>query len=500
MDIDSLTPEERVKYRRLEYIPGALLWTTYAAAIVLSFVKPLWVIYFIIVFSLYWVLRVFYFVFYSIMAARAYRRAMAVDWEAKVKELPQWRDYYHLITLPTATEPASVLHHTFGGLLAQSFPKDRMMVGVSWEERKKEVYEANEPDIRAAYDEKFFKLLTTLHPDGMEGEIKGKGANAHWLGWRCKEMIDELGISYDKVIVSYFDCDTVVHPQYFWYLTYAYMTHPRPTRSSFQPAVLYSNNIWDAPAPMRIVAFSTVFWLLAELMRPDRLYSFSSHAISFQALVDVGMWQKDIVTDDSRIFLQCFIHYNGDYEVTPMYVPVSMDSVDAHAGLWEGFKSLYKQQRRWAWGVEHFPYMLWHFKKKKQLIPRRTRLKYLWNLGEGFYSWASAPVLMFVLGRLPMAVAGPQDKATVIAQNAPFVLQWLMTIGMIGIFVSAILSIRLLPPRPQHQPRYKYAVMFLQWLLLPITIIAFGSIPSTDAQTRLMLGKYLGFFVTPKNR
>lgn len=500
MHLASLTPAERVRYRRLEYIPGALLWTIYIGAIALSFVRPLWVIYFIIVFALYWVLRVFYFVFYAILSARTFRKTMHIDWETKVKALPQWNEYYHLITLPTAVEPFPVLEHTFNGLLSQSYPKDRMIIGVSWEERKKDVYETNEPLVRSRFGSSFHRLLTTLHPDGLEGEIRGKGANAHWLGWRCKALIDELGIPYEKVIVSYFDCDTVVHPQYFWYLTYLYLTHPNPTRTAYQPAVLYNNNIWDAPAPMRIVAFSTVFWLLAEMMRPDRMYTFSSHAMSFKALVDVGFWQKDIVTDDSRIFLQCFLHYNGQFDVTPMYIPVSMDSVDAHDGWWKGFKSLYKQQRRWAWGVEHYPFMLWHFHKKRALIPFVTRLKYIWNLGEGYLSWAAAPILLFVLGRLPLLVAGPAEKATVIAQNAPYVLQWLMTIGMMGIFVSAALSIQLLPPRPEHHHPYKWLVMFFQWLLLPITIIFFGSIPSTEAQTRLMLGKYLGFFVTPKSR
>jgi len=500
MHLDKFTPEERKKYRWREYIPGLMIWGTFVGSIILSFIKPLWVIYIIILYSLYWILRLFYFIFYSILSAYTFNKHIKMDWKTKRESLANWQDYYHLFILPTYSEPYEVLETTLNGILACGYPTDKIMIAISWEERKREVYDAVEPKIREKFGNRFFKFLTTLHPDGMEGEIKGKAANANWVGWKCKEMIDQLSIPYEKVIVSYFDCDTSAHPKYLDYLTHAYISHPNPTRSSFQPAVLYNNNIWDAPAPMRITAFSTVFWLLAELMRPDRLYTFSSHAMSFKALVDVGFWEKDIVTDDSRIFLQCFIHYNGDYEVTPIYIPVSMDTVITEGSIWKGFTNLYKQQRRWGWGVEHFPYMLYHFNKKKDLIPFKTRIKYIWNLGEGMYSWATAPLILFVLGRLPLYVAGPAIKATVIAQNAPFVLQWLMRIGMVGILVSAILSLRLLPPRPEQHPKFKWLIMFLQWILLPINIIIFGALPAAEAQTRLMLGKYLGFFVVPKTR
>jgi hypothetical protein len=42
--------------------------------------------------------------------------------------------------------------------------------------------------------------------------------------------------------------------------------------------------------------------------------------------------------------------------------------------------------------------------------------------------------------------------------------------------------------------------MFFEWLVLPIGIIFFGALPAISAQTRLMMGKYLGFWVTPKAR
>lgn len=56
----------------LEMIPGTLVWLTFILAAVLSFWKPLWVMYFIIIFSVYWLFRVFYFIFYLAVSWRRF--------------------------------------------------------------------------------------------------------------------------------------------------------------------------------------------------------------------------------------------------------------------------------------------------------------------------------------------------------------------------------------------------------------------------------------------
>ena len=124
----------------------------------------------------------------------------------------------------------------------------------------------------------------------------------------------------------------------------------------------------------------------------------------------------------------------------------------------------------------------------------------IWKYIEGMLSWATVPLVIFILGRLPLYVAGKYARDVLLVQNAPFTLEWLMRFAMIGIFLSAILSLALLRPIPGREARRKLAVMLLQWLLLPVTLVFFGSIPSIDAQTRLMLGKYMGFNVTKKTR
>jgi len=220
--------------------------------------------------------------------------------------------------------------------------------------------------------------------------------------------------------------------------------------------------------------------------------------MSFRALADVGYWQRDMVNEDSRIFLQCYLHYDSEYEVVPLYIPVSMDTVLAPT-LLKSLVNLYKQQRRWAWGVEHFPYLLEYFLKDRK-IPFGRKVHRLWLQMEGMYTWATAPVIILILGYLPLYFANSFVKTTIIAQNAPYILAWLMNLSMIGIFTLGILSFFLLPRIPEHHDPYKYLYMVAQWALLPVTIILFSALPAIDAQTRLMFGKYLGFIVTEKIR
>lgn len=484
--------------RLYEIVPGFLVWFTFLFGIVLSFLRPMWVIYFIILFDLYWLFRVLYFVIILLFAWKKYHASLRIDWFGNLQKKKDWQNIYHLIFLPVFREEWDIVDATFEALQKTRYPKEKYMVVLAGEARARDHFQEISSRAKEKYGETFFRLFITEHPDGIPGELAAKGANIHYAGVQTQKEIDALAIPYEKIIVSAFDIDTIVHPDYFACLTATYLDQKNPTRASYQPVVLYNNNIWDAFAPMRLAAFSTTFWLMTELARPDRLFTFSSHSMSFRALVDVGFWQKDVVSEDSRIFLQCFMRYNGEYRVVPIYIPVSMDTVMAGSAL-KSFVNLYKQQRRWAWGVEHFPYMIQEF-KKHPAISFWKKARMLWLQAEGMYTWATAPILILILGRLPLFFSHSSAYTTVIAQNAPYILEWLLNASMAGIFVIAILSLFLLPSRPMQTRASRWMMMVGQWLLLPITIIFFSAIPAIDAQTRLMFGRYLGFYVTEKKR
>src|ERR1035437_9381060 len=118
-----------LKRRILEIIPGGLVWATFIAAFVVSFAQPLWAIYFVILFDLYWVLRVLYFIIFLVYSWMRYRNALKVKWSEELQtNCPDWRDYWQLIFLPTYKEGTEIVETTLDALLLSHYAPDRMIV------------------------------------------------------------------------------------------------------------------------------------------------------------------------------------------------------------------------------------------------------------------------------------------------------------------------------------------------------------------------------------
>lgn len=533
--------------RFLEIIPGASTWATLIVLTILAFKVPTWVAIFLILYDLYWLVRAFYISVYLIASYNQLKMQKGIDWvkrlnaledlsaaktateknianlsgktrkEIKLKlkqerdfmcdlsrltgkesEILPWKEVINVVIIPTVKESFAVLKTTLDHLKESNFPKKNLWVAVAFEERGGAEAMETKKLVEENYKNDFGLLLTTIHPDGIRGEMKVKSANATWAAKEIKRVLDEKNIDYEKVLISNFDSDTSVGPEYFSYLTYVYVTTPDRTEASYQPLPLYHNNIWDAPAFTRVIATNSSFWQMIEAVRPERLVTFSSHSMSFKALVDVGFWEVDVVSEDSRIFWQCFLKNGGKYRTVPLFTNVSMDATLAPT-LWRTFVNQYKQKRRWAWGIENFPYLAEKFSKEKQ-IPLLKKFKCLWMIFEGNHSWATSSIIIATLGWIPVFFGDPQFQQTVLSYNLPFITRSLMTLAMLGLIVTMSLSLILLPPPPPHTPKRKYVYMVLQWALVPFIASVLGSFPAIDAQTRMMIGKPLGFWVTEKTR
>jgi cellulose synthase/poly-beta-1,6-N-acetylglucosamine synthase-like glycosyltransferase len=493
-----LAGRKRLLYRTLEIIPGMLSWGTLIGVVMLSIYAPFIAAYFIIAFSIYWVLKTAFLSYHLRYNWKRLRHHLSLNW-ADLIERFSYDHIYHLVVLPFYNEPREIIDATLRSLSEVRYDKKSILVVLASEARAGKEARELALSMKEKWGDQFGAFLITTHPADVEGEVAGKGSNATYAIEQARmQLLDPHGIRYNHTLVSIFDIDTTLYPDYFNCLIWHFMTARRPLKSSFQPVPIFNNNIWDAPAVARVVAMSSTFWEMVQQERPERMATFSSHSVSFQALYEIGYWQSNMVSEDSRVYWNLLIANNGEYDVIPLSYPVSMDA-NAAPTLWGTIKNIYKQHRRWTYGVENFPYIIYHFIQNKN-ISLRKRVIVAFQQGEGYWSLVTNPIMLFILGWAPIFLGTAEFHETVLSYELPLLVRNLLIIAMFGLVVSSAISLTMLPPRPSGKSRLRYVVLALQWILVPATMIIFSAIPGLDAQTRLMLGKYMGFWVTPKSR
>jgi len=511
-----LTGRDRFFYRAIEIAVGSMSWLTLIALVVLSCLKPVWIAYFVILFDVYWLLLVLYLAIHLIIAFSRIQRNKKIDWmgkcrdlaDGKVEDLPddcltkkgyKYSDIIHYILMPTYSEPAEVIAPSIQSLIDDGFSTKSMIFNLGLEAREGEKAIIKGEKLKKQFGKYFRNFVITVHPD-KAGELKGKGANqAHMAAEVKKILIDKEKLPYEKIIVSVFDCDTVVVPGYFATLTYRFLTVSNPYHASYQPVPLYHNNIWDVPFFSRVAASSNTFWQMMQQIRVEKLATYSSHSMPFRTLVEVDFWSTTMVSEDSRIYWHCYLHFLGDYRVEPLYFPILMDSIKVK-GNWKTFVGLYRQQQRWGWGIENVPYMIFNTVRLWDKIPKRRTMDKIFVQLHGFHSWATNALIIAVIGWMPLILGGDVFNDTVLSGNLPNVTRFLMTLAMSGLVLSSVIATILLPKRPKKYHPFRHVAMLLEWILLPVGIVLFGSLPALDSQTHMLFGKYLGFIVTPKER
>ncbi len=493
-----LTGKDRRLYRILEILPGFLAWTFLIGIVLASIYASFAAAYFVIAFAVYWVLKTAFLSYHVRYNWRRLKHHISLDWQQLVSRF-QYGQYYHLVVFPYYEEPEEVIEHSMQALAASRYDLQKVIVVLASEERASAEAKALGEKMYERWRSKFGHMILTVHPSDIDGEIAGKGSNVHWALEQVRNtVLDPERIPYKHVLTSVFDIDTCVYPDYFNCLIWHFMTTERPYNVAFQPVPLFTNNFWESPAVSRVMAMSSTFWQMITQERPDRAATFSSHSVSFDALYKIGYGQPNVVSEDSRIYWNLFVANHGDFDIVPLSYPIAMDATAAPT-LWQTIKNIYKQHRRWSYGTENWSYITYHFIKNKA-IPMRKRLVVGALQGEGYWSLATNPLVLFILGWAPIFLGTDAFHQTVLSYELPLLVRNLLTVAMVGLILSSIISLSLMPTRPDGQSRFKYIVMALQWIMVPITMVVFSALPGLDAQTRLMFGRYMGFWVTPKRQ
>ncbi|MBQ3430278.1 glycosyltransferase family 2 protein [Candidatus Saccharibacteria bacterium] len=522
-------------YRFLEILPGALSYAAVILLFILSYFAPILASIYLLLIISTTLVKAIAVAFRTWQGFETVKKAEKVDWRQRVLDLekpheayerlketksekygidehienlkklsiaeagrfPSPDKVYHAVIMVAYNEGLETIIPSIEAVLNSSFPSERIIFVFGYEARGGEEMRKNAREIKEKYKDKFGGLIITEHPDGLRGEIKGKGPNLCWAGKELSEYVKKKKLRRENVIVTSLDSDNRMSEGYLDYVAYEFITRENRQKLSYQPVSLFTNNIWDAAAPMRVIAMSNSFFNIISTMRPQHLRNFASHSQPLEALEGMNYWSKRTIVEDGHQYWRSLFYFDGDYEVIPIRVPIYQDAVIAETFLGT-LKAQFIQLRRWDYGASDVAYVgvrLFDKKRRKisffELFPKFVRLL------DGHVTLAMMSPIVAFGGWVPMIMNLTSRGMAVF--NLPQVVSVVQTIAVVGLFVTILMSMRMLPERPKKYRKMKKLAMVLQWILMPIIALVYTSLAGYYSQTRLMLGKYMeNFDVTRK--
>lgn len=534
VDLELPIGKRTAKYRFFEILPAALSYGAIAILAILSLIDPNLAAIYLMVVIITLLIKFFGIAYHTIRGHGKLVAAQKVDWHARLMDFenpkksygqlervsskafgftehlnnlrimadnpgrfPKPSQLYQAVIIAAYNESYDVIQPTVESVMNTTYDNKKIIIFFAYEERGGAEIDRTVKRLQKEYGQVFYDFQIVKHPKDLPDEVMGKGPNITYAGYRLQEYCKQKKIAYSNVIVTTLDCDNKPHETYFDSVAYEFIAHENRQRLSYQPVALYFGNIWDAPAPMRVIATGNSFWTIISSMRPHTLRNFAAHSQPLEALVGMDFWSTRSIVEDGHQYWRSYFYFGGDYDLVPIHVPIYQDAVMADT-LKKTFVNQFKQLRRWSYGASDVPYVAVHLFTGKRNVPFWEGFARFARLVDSHITLAAISILVTFGGWVPLLV-NPQASHSIAAHQLPEVVSIIQRIAMVGIFITIFLMLKMLPPRPERYKRRRTVMMVLQWVLMPVTSVCFNSIAAYNAQTRLALGKYLDKFdVTEK--
>ena len=538
------------KYRLLEILPGAMSYTMIILLFALSIISPALGSYYLLLIIAVTLVKAVGIVYRTIQGYNAAKRAEKVNWHERLVDLetpheryeellkykckefafnehvenlkllsvgkdlvlsesevtvddepiffPKPKEIYHAVIMVAYNEGLETLIPTVEAVRDGSFDNERIIFVFGYEERGGEAMVENAKILKEKFKDDFFEFITVMHPKDLKDEIQGKGPNLNFAAGELLEFVKKKKIPLKNIIVTSLDSDNKMSKWYLDYVAYQFIVHPNRQHLSYQPVSLFTNNIWDAPAPMRIIAISNSFFNIISSMRSHTLKNFASHSQPLLALSEMGFWSKKTIVEDGHQYWRSLFFFKGNYEVLPIHVAIYQDAVMEET-LIKTLKAQFVQLRRWDYGASDVAYVgVRLFSKDRKRIGEMPFLplfaKFV-RLLEGHVTLAAISPMVAFGGWVPKIInSRSKDLLTF---NLPNTISLIQIFASVGLMTTILLSLKMLPPRPKEvkTPRI---LMILQWLLMPVVAIVYQSFAAFYSQTRLLTGNYMEKFDVTK--
>lgn len=536
-DIEIPVGKRTKAYRFFEILPALLSYGSIIMLVVLSLLNPLWASIYLLLFILTMFIKAIGIAFRTFQGRQVLEKAQKITWQQRLEDLerpaqalkkyrgktplksqrwgflnhldnleniskakksvfPAPSQIYNAVIIAAYNEDIKIIEPTVKAVMDSEYDNKKIILIFAYEGRDG----AQSKDACLQLVKKYgkqFKYAAAIEHPLTEGEVRGKGGNITYAGRHLSKWLKEQSIDADKVIVTTLDSDNQPHKAYFSYVTYAYIVHPDRLHLAFQPISLFLNNIWDAPAPMRVVATGNSFWNIISSMRPYSLRNFASHSQGMEALEKMDFWSVRTIVEDGHQYWRSYFYFDGRYSVVPIYIPIYQDAVLTEKYT-KTLKAQFVQLRRWAYGASDIAYAATRIFSRKRSVPFWPATARLLRLIDGHVTLAALPVIVAFGAWVPLFLNNEAARS-IVAHELPVIVSRIQQVALVGLLITVFLAFKMLPPRPERYKRHRNIFMLAQWVLMPITAIVYTATSAFYSQTRLFLGKYLDKFdVTDK--
>ncbi len=353
------------------------------------------------------------------------------------------------------------------------------------------------------FESRKLNIIITQHPDGLIGEIKGKSSNEDWAARQASLFVKAADFDSELCVITSFDADSRVGKNFFQILSFHYCYNENRFTTGFQPMPVFSNNLFDVDLLPFLVGINTTFWTMVQYSLLDGMHFFANYSVPLVLAQRVDFWQRDIIAEDALFFSKCLVKTDGEFQVVPSYNHFNSDNIESD-NYWQTMVNQYNQLRRWAWGgIESFPFKFYNFfVLPKCKVDIRHRISLVFNDWYSHFCWSTLPIVFSLIVFLPALINLDFAKST-IAVNFYELLFYFSLISYISLgVVIAILFLFIFPQAALTNSATKISWQHKLNILIPILIsplimFVWGP-PAIDAQIRGILGKYMGYWVTPK--
>ena len=482
-------------YTRLfEILPGVILWLTILLPVIGALLKrPDIVVWYVSFLVAFWGYRAVRFLQGLLVGYKRYKRDLATDFigQLKNKHKDELNALKFVLILPMVNEGEDTLFPSLDAWAKQDIGADKISIVFALEEP---YLDKSLPIVKKGHEkfkDAFREMMVVVHPHGVEGESVGvKGANINWATRNFVKIVENRDERLEDYLLITNDVDLRPHKKYLSAITLKYFeTPPQKRLQKFYCTAVhtFNNNIWRVPAIVRIFSVSLTLaifhtWVVLREFRD----TWSAYIVNLKTVKDVGFWDPEIGVDDTYFYWNAKVHFNGDFSGEEVYIPTYNDAVENSTRM-KTYKSLYKQQVRWGWGIIVFPITFAGLYKKFREIGHLSKA---FMIGKLFYNHILFATVVFTITfALPiLQFLSPEYRYSSASYNLVQFMRVVMTALMFFNIPIYIIRTRL-TPKPKDWPWWRNVADWGEIILITVNMLTFGFIPKIQAQTEMMLNK-----------